>query len=218
MKKLLAIMLAVLVLGGVLAVGASAWPPATSSTLVLDRDIPSQFFGPGTANYFTFTPSTSGTYKVTQKVTELHKNSGFPTEIDYGTYCTLVDSSGNDLQEMFFSKSTLTQTVDLMTGQFYYFRIRYFNSTCYGTINFRLELESGTSEPTTTKPSTTTTKPSTTTTKPSTTTTKPATTTTRPVTTQPAPSPLRYIGNTSYLATGWNWFMYIFLFGWIWMK
>lgn len=74
---------------------------------------------------------------------------------------------------------------------------------------------------TTTKPATTTTttKPATTTTKPATTATKPVTTTTKPATTTTAtkPSP-KTIGKTSYISNFWNWFMYIFFFGFLWMK
>jgi|GEM_PF-3701218 len=69
---------------------------------------------------------------------------------------------------------------------------------------------------TTTEPSTTTANTVTTTTT-TTTTTKAATTTT--ATTSPAiTQPAKTIGKTSYPATAGNWFMYIFLFGWIWMK
>jgi len=73
--------------------------------------------------------------------------------------------------------------------------------------------------PTTTKPATTTT----TTTKPATTTTtKPAATTattaTTMTTTKPATPPPRTIGNTSYVSTPWNWFMYVFFLGFLWMR
>ena len=101
---------------------------------------------------------------------------------------------------------------------------------------------------TTTKPVATTTKPITTSTKPvtTTTTTKPATTATTTTTTtsttttttttptitttstsstsstaaptKPVVSSPKTIGNTSYAASAWNWFMYIFFFGFLWMK
>ena len=91
-------------------------------------------------------------------------------------------------------------------------------------------LDTTTTTTTTTKPATTTTtttKPATTTTtttKPATTTTtKPATTSTTSTTsttttTKPVAPPPKTIGNTSYAASAWNWFMYIFFFGFLWMK